>query len=82
MKWLGVGALLALSCGPVPGGGNPSCCITAVIVRDQVYEGTIVTDAGVTTRVQLIMPASGETRLIFQRDGNELVERFNTSPVP
>ena len=81
MKWLGVAAVLALSCGPA-GGGQPPCCTTAEIVREQFYEGTIVTDAGVTTRVRLIIPASGEARLSFQREGNELVERFNASAVP
>lgn len=66
-----VAALLGASCGPAPA---PACCTLTSVQRDFGYVGTYTSDAGVSTRVQLIISASGEARLSFLREGKQVAQ--------
>jgi hypothetical protein len=80
MKWLMTLTVLGgLSCGPPY---RAPCCIQAEIVRDRVYQGSMVNDAGVTTQVTVVVPTTGEASLTFVQGGKEIVERFTTTFVP
>lgn len=59
---------------------NSSCCSeTAELARDQAYVGRFsMPDAG-STAVRLVVSSSGETHLVFVRDGVTVDERFNAT---
>lgn len=73
---LGSCVVLGLACGST-GPNRPACC-SPQVARNFGYVGSYVADGGVTTQVQLIMNASGETQLTVVREGNAVSQTFQS----
>jgi hypothetical protein len=57
----------------------PCCHATAKVSRDRAYTGTFTVPGGGATTVRVVVSSSGETHLVFTRDGVEVDETFTAS---